>query len=297
MLSLPTTLEHTAQFLGFIPQGVWEQVQAKAEQLRGKNRDQKIKRSSFTKIMTSSPRKIAAEIVKEFVQQIQDADYIQVGRLHDALLLILTKLADDLGTDTVDGWVGLELETAPITDLDRMRLVLLQEMYERVFAEEISEYARLPAFDTECSAIWFDGKRCVLTVGPPVKRIRDIAKIERVNSEPLKKVLKKFCEEYTNIPILVVTHSYGYQLFMECVERPKLDGLFAFNPHSQKHFSHHPIKTKIFDNVCDTTCKNYNLSYSSLRTSAVSVAYSPDYSSSLQQWKEKETLDTRVFVV
>jgi hypothetical protein len=135
-------------------------------------------------------------------------------------------------------------------------------------------------------------------VGAPCKRMRDIKKITELDPEPLKTVLKMFSDEYTNIPMFVATHSYGYQLFMECIERPKVEALLAFNPHSLKSFSHHPLKTKFFDNLTDTTCRrNCNLSDSNLQNAVVSLAYTPDYSCSLQQWVGVADKNSRVFVV
>jgi hypothetical protein len=298
-VSLPTTLEHISQFLGYMSAEVWEQIQTKAEELKTE-KSKKIKRSSLTKITKSSPREFAAAIVKEFVREEEDDDFIIAGGVHDALMFILVNLVEELGADTVDSWIGLEMQSTPVTEGDRASLIMLEEMYENYFADEINDFARLPEFDTQCSAVWFDGKMCVLTVGAPCKRMRDIAKISEVDSKPLKTVLKRFCDEYTNIPMFVATHSYGYQLFMECIERPKVEALLAFNPHSLKPFSHHPFKTKFFDNLTDTTCKSCNLSDSNLQSAVVCVAYTPDYTCSLQQWKVRIQVrdrNSRVFVV
>ena len=297
-VSLPTTLEHISQFLGYMSAEVWEQIQTKAEELKTE-KSKKIKRSSLTKITKSSPREFGAAIVKEFAREEDDDDFIMAGGVHDALMFILVHLAEELGADTVDSWIGLEMKSIPVTAGDRASLILLEEMYENILAEEINDFARLPEFDTKCSAVWFDGQMCILTVGAPCKRMRDIKNITEVDSEPLKAVLKRFRDEYRNIPIFVATHSFGYQLFLECVERPKVEALLAFNPHSLKPFSHHPFKTKFFDNLADTTCKSCNLSVSNLHSAVASLAYSPGYSCLLQQWGGLVVRDknSRVFVV
>jgi len=289
-LMLPISLEHTAQFLGYVPHRVWTQIQAEASNIK----NCKIKKSSFSKIMKLSPRKITNCIVKEFIKEIQDDEYIKVGGVHDALLFILSTLSEDAITHN---WIRLEQKSQPVTSRDKYCVQLLLSMYGR-HPDEIGRFARLPEFDTPYSAIWYNGKICILTVIAPVKRSRVISNITEVNSEQLKKTLVAFRDEYTNIPLRVATHSFGYQLFMECVERPNIETLLAFNPHSFTSFSHHPICTKIFDNLCDTINEDLHNNctefvWEGTAPSCVSFLYNSHCPESLQQW----VVESQVYVV
>ena len=104
---LPTTLEHICQFLGFIQDDVWAQIQAKAEELKSE-KTKLVKKSSFTKIIKSSPREIAAEIIREYLLYLENSEKSKATI--STTLSVLRQLFKDLRRlEVIDEIIYLDL--------------------------------------------------------------------------------------------------------------------------------------------------------------------------------------------
>ncbi len=248
-LNLPQNENHVYQWLAGISDSDWETIQKKAKELLVERTSRKMKKSSLIKISRSSPRQISRLVYKENVKNDEDDEFLLVGGIYDSLNLCLESLETHL---------ELPLEESNQIDLssaERTFCELLCEMYEKSFAHSVGDFLLIEELSTDCSAFWVDTNGVVvLTIGAPVRRLRDIPLVceEKLKTPHLARTLKKFVESFSTVPIIVVTHSYGYEKFMCLIEKPQIRCLIAFNPHSFKKYDHHPCKFKIFENGMDT---------------------------------------------
>ncbi len=253
-LNLPANANHLYQWLAGISDNDWQLIQKKATDLLGAKTSRKIRRSSLANISKLSPRQISRIVYKEQVKNTEDDEFILVGGMFDALNLILESLEKPLELPLEEN-TGIHL-----TSRERIFCELLGEMYEKNVAESVGDFMLVDELLTEFSAFWVDSNGvCVLTICAPVTRLRDIPHIceHELISPDLARTLREFADSYTNLPLTVVTHSYGYELFMNCCEKPRISSLISFNPHSLKKYTHHPCDFKIFENGLDTLTNNH----------------------------------------
>jgi len=243
---LPNTFEHLIQWLAIITTGDWVRIQEYAKQLLSATLSRKIRKSSFDKIIKSKPRTISRLIYREHARNQTDNEFIISGRVYDAMLYIIENIDPILD-------IPLERDIPPVhvSKDTQTVLILLAEMYERKFCENIRGFEIISDLSTSYSAFWCDGEICVLTVGAPCKRIRDISKLTGIEENPLAEKLSKFTREYADIPIIVATHSYGFECLMKCVEKPTIEKMIIFNPHSFQEYKHMPLNVKVYDNGLD----------------------------------------------
>ncbi len=248
-LNLPQSENHVYQWLAGISDPDWVTIQAKANELLVERTSRKMKKSSLIKISKLQPRQISRQVYKESAKNVQDDEFLLVGGIFDSLNLCLESLKPPL---------ELPLEESNQIDLssaERTFCELLGEMYEKTFAHNVGDFILVEELSTDCSAFWVDTNGIVvLTIGAPVRRLRDIPLVceDKLKTPHLARTLKKFVESFSNVPLIVVTHSYGYEKFMTCCEKPQIRCLIAFNPHSFQKYDHHPCKFKIFENGMDT---------------------------------------------
>jgi hypothetical protein len=259
-LTLPDTLEHASQFLAFVTPAVLGQIVEKAKHLKTTPNEVKIKPSSYTCIIEA---KTAHHLVKPLIQEHQQhanvhSDFHISGGVHEALNNILEQLSKELGAGEVSDWVGLELTGGHLTEQHKIYARMVQQTYRKIRPEVDGEWARLDEFDSPTSAVWFNGKVCLLTVVGPETRYRKIEEVTSVDNTELVSCLSTLSAEYPNLPVTVATHSFGYELFLNTIGSIPVNQVFAFNPAATAEVKN-PHKTMYFVNPNDVIGKNYSL--------------------------------------
>ncbi len=249
---------HAIQWLADVDDDTWEIVKATAQHLLSAKNPRKIKKSSFRKLIKSRSREVGRMLYKEFEQNQLDDEFIAVGLVFDALTMCIEMVEPPVELPLERDIVDVKVDAS-----ENKLLELLSEMYENVFAEQVGDYVEVEGLSTDYSAFWINTKErdCVLTVGAPVRRLRDIESIKELTENPLEEKLQLFRDEYPHIPITVATHSYGYDLFMRVVERPTVTNMCVYMPHTTTQYHHHPTYMRVYDNALDATsiCSTGNL--------------------------------------
>ena len=253
-LTLPVTLEHVLQFVSLMKTSVWNGIVEKAKDLKLTPQVIKIKPTSYNKIIKAkTPKHLSYDIIKEHnLHSDFNSDFHISGGVHEALNNILLEISKDVGALNVSNWVGIEQQHHKLTGEQIMFARLIQQTYIIHRLDTFtSTWKRLDEFDTKHSCIWFNKKICLLIVVGPQTRYRKIELIVSPKvSYPTQESIDMFVELYPGLPLTVVTHSYGFETFLQIKTLPPITHFYAFNPAAVTP-TVNPHKTTYFINYND----------------------------------------------
>ncbi len=164
--------------------------------------------------------------------------------IHDRLL----DLANELGSDIVTQAVT---ECTPTHFDGSVYATLLTETYKQNRSDQVREWTRMPEYDSKISSIWNKDGVFLLTVVSPVTQYRKLNNMKFHMDRDYD--LKTFDFSILNYstPLIVTTHSYGYQIFLQNPPNVDITSFFAFNPAATPLLIVNPFQTKYFVNYND----------------------------------------------
>ncbi len=153
--------------------------------------------------------------------------------------------------------IGPELVTQAVTDCTpslydgSVYATLLTETYKHTRSDQLREWTRMPEYDSDISSIWNKDGGFLLTVVSPVTQYRKLKKMKFHLDRDYD--LKTFDFSILNYstPLIVTTHSYGYQIFLQNPPNVDITSFFAFNPATTSVIIVNPYHTKYFVNYND----------------------------------------------
>lgn len=252
-LTLPVTLEHVLQFVSLMKTSVWNGIVEKAKDLKLTPQVIKIKPTSYNKIIKAkTPKHLSYDLIKEHnLHSDFNSDFHISGGVHEALNNILLEISKDVGALNVSNWVGIEQQHHKLTGEQIMFARLVQQTYLTHRLDTFgTTWKRLDEFDTKHSCIWFNKKICLLIVVGPQTRYRKIELISSIVSNPTQESIDMFIELYPGLPLTVVSHSYGFETFLQIQTPPPITHFYAFNPAAVSP-TVNPHKTTYFINYND----------------------------------------------
>jgi hypothetical protein len=259
-LILPESLGHIAQFCCFMEENVWGKIKQKTKELQAQPNSIKIKPSSYNAIcQAQSPHFLVKKLIREHRLHLDNSsEFVVSGGIHDAINNIIMEIALELGASEVNQWVGVEDLSPKLTEKHKTYARLLQHTYKVFKPQEDGEWVRLDDYDTVYSCVWFNGKQCIVSVVAPAKRYMQIQQIKKVDESALIECFVQIHGDYPELPLIILTHSFGYDLFLNALESSKIQHVYAFNPCSTiQLFNTH--RTTYFINLNDVLCKRGNL--------------------------------------
>ncbi len=158
----------------------------------------------------------------------------------------LLDLANEIGSEIVNAVIK---RCTPSKHDGSIYATLLTETYKHTRSYQVEEWTRMPEYDSNISSIWNKDGVYLLTIVSPVTQYRKLKKVNLDRDYDLKTF--DFSILNYNTPLIVTSHSYGYQIFVNNPPNVDITSFFAFNPASTDVILVDPYNTKFYVNYND----------------------------------------------
>ena len=160
----------------------------------------------------------------------------------------LLDLANEIGSEIVTSVIK---RCTPSQHDGSVYATLLTETYKHNRAYQVHEWTRMPEYDSNISSIWNKDGVYLLTIVSPVTQYRKLKNIKFHLDRDYDLKTFDFSILNYNTPLIVTSHSYGYQIFIQNPPNVDITSFFAFNPASTSVILINPYNTKYYVNYND----------------------------------------------